>query len=480
VVDERGRRVAAASRGWRYRQEGPGVCELDPDEAWQALTDATREALAGVDGREVAGIGVTSQRTGVVLLDEKGRELYSGPNADGRAVSEGIALEREHGERAYGLAGRLPVMLYLPARLAWLRANRPDVAERVRTALSFADWAVHRLTGAAGTEPTQAAEMLVSDIAAGAWSDELCELFGVPSSLLPEIHQPGEPTGVLGPRAADELGLPPGLPTVGGGSDTQAASLAMGVLRPGQAAVVAGSTMLCQQPIDEPTIDEQRRLWTSPHLSGGFVLEAHCGESGVPLDWMSVLIGESVEWIDEAAAKAEPGAGGLLFVDPAPSTVGDFPLMKAGALSFPAPLLALGRPREDVARATIEGIAFAATAGLEWTQQVGGAAEDVAVTGGVSRSRTFGAILATALGTPVRVAAEHHGSALGAAIVASVGAGLHPSVTDAAEAMADKGTGVEPESSWAGPTATAYAGWRERVQRMDENTMRVSHMIGPR
>ena len=81
---------------------------------------------------------------------------------------------------------------------------------------------------------------------------------------------------------------------------------------------------------------------------------------------------------------------------------------------------------------------------------------------------------------PLRAATEPLGSALGAAIVASVGAGAHGSVADAAKAMADAGEEFQPEPSWVGPTAGAYAGWRERVQRMDENTMRVSHMIGPR
>jgi sugar (pentulose or hexulose) kinase len=370
-------------------------------------------------------------------------------------------------------------MLYLPARLAWFRANRPGVAERIRRALSFADWAVFRLTGAAATEPTQAAEMLVHDIAAGTWSDELCTLFGVPTDLLPQIHPVGSPAGALTDEAAAELGLPSGLPIVAGGCDTQAAALAVGVTRPGQAVVVAGSTMLCQQPMTNPTVDEQRRMWTSPHLAGGFVAEAHCGESGVPIDWMSKLMNESPEWIDAAAASAEPGAGGLVFVDPAPSNVGDFPLMRTAGLTFPAPLLALGRPREDVARATLEGIAFAAKAGLEWTRELAGDAEDTAVTGGVARSRTFVRILATALGRPVRAAIETNGSALGAAIVASVGGGAHPGISQAVEAMADPGEVVEPEPSWAGSTMTAYAGWRERVQRMDENTMRISHMIGP-
>ena len=479
IVDEDGRAVASASRGWRYRHEGLGACQLDPGEAWSALVDATREALAAVHPRDVRSIGVTSQRTGVVFLDDDGRELYSGPNADARGVAEGIALERDHGDRAYRVAGRLPVMLYLPARLAWFRANRPDVAERIRWALSFSDWAIFRLTGVAGTEPTQAAEMLVYDVASGTWSDELCRLFGVPRHLLPEIHDPGAPTGGLTSRAADELGLPPGLPTVAGGSDTQAAAIAVGVGSTGQGAVVAGSTMVCEQPVAEPAIDPERRLWTSPHLLGGFVLETHCGEAGVTIDWMANVLGESPEWIDKSAGASEPGAGGLFFLDAAPGRVGDFPLLRTGALLFPAPLLALERSREDVARATLEGIAFAATAGLEWTNDVGGDVDDVAVTGGVARSRTFTRILATTLRRPIRAASQPNGSSLGAAILASVAAGEHDDIRSAAEAMSDRGENVEPHGAWADLTATAFAGWRERISGMDETTIRVSHMIGP-
>jgi xylulokinase len=126
----------------------------------------------------------------------------------------------------------------------------------------------------------------------------------------------------------------------------------------------------------------------------------------------------------------------------------------------------------------LEGIAFAAKAGLEWTQQVAGPAERFSVTGGVARSRTFARILATVARAPFSVATQSNGPALGAAMVASVGAGVHGSVLGAAKAMADRGEDVEPEPSWEGPTASAYAGWRERVRRMDENAVRVSHMIG--
>ena len=100
------------------------------------------------------------------------------------------------------------------------------------------------------------------------------------------------------------------------------------------------------------------------------------------------------------------------------------------------------------------------------------------LTGGLARGRTLASVLATALGSPITVASQPNGTALGAAIVASVGAGVHGTIREGARAMADRGHQVDPEPSWSAQTATAYAGWREHVRRLDETTMRVSHMIG--
>jgi xylulokinase len=480
IVDDEGRQAGFGSQPWSYRWEGLGMCELDPNEAYGALAAASRQALEGLDAAQVVGIGVTSQRNGIVLLDERGAELHAGPNADGRGAGTGIELEREHGERVYRISGRLPVMLYLPARLGWFRANRPEVLAQTRWAVSFSDWLVYRLTGTVATEPTQAAEMLVYDLAGGRWSEELCEVLGVPASLLPEIRSPGEPAGALRADAAEEFGLPSNVATVAGGSDTQCAALAAGAIEPGHAVVVAGSTMFSEQVVAEPRIDEERRLWTSPHPAGAFVVDAWAGEAGAAVDWMANLMKETPAWVDEAAASSEPGAGGVFFLDVAPSRAGDFTMLRPGELTFPSPLLAMARSREDVARSVLEGVAFAAKAGLEWTQDVAGPPTRCSLTGGLARSRTLARILASALGSPISVATQPNGTALGAAIVASVAGGEHGSVAEAAKGMADPGEEVDPEASWAGPTATAYAGWRERAQRLDENAMRVGHMIGPR
>lgn len=475
IVDQDGALVASAGRPWTYVTEGLGIAELEPATAWAAMTEAAREAVSQVDAGEIRAVGVTSQRTGVVLLDAEGNELYSGPNADGRGVAEGLRLEKEFGEQIYRTTGRLPAMLYLPARLGWFRANRPEVLERTHRALAYSDWLVHRLTGVAATEPTQAAEMLVYDLEAGAWSDELCATLGVPPGILPPILDAGAPAGELTAGAAEALGLPASIPVVPAGCDTQAAALAQGVTEPGQAIVVAGTTMLAEQVSAEPRIDDERRLWTSPHPAGGFVLEAHCGDAGAALSWVASLMDVDHTALDAMAAEGEPGGGGVVFVGPVAGAAGDFPLLRTGALTFPAPLLALARPRRDVARAAIEGAAFAAAAGLEWTRDALGPTESVAVAGGVARSETFVRLVASALGREVRAATRQQASGRGAAILASVGAGLHPDVAEAAAAMADPGRPVEPVPGWGGP---AYGTWKETAARLEANAMRVRNMMG--
>lgn len=466
IVDERGARVAVAERSWVYHVDEQGLAALDPDLALEAVTAALAEAVAGCDAGDIAAIGVCSQRSGVALLDADGGTLHLGPNADGRAIMQGVEQQRAHGERIYRINGRLPAMLYLPARLAWLREHRPDDAARVARALSLADWVVHALTGAAATERSQAAESMLYDLAADDYSDELLEALSVPRALLPEVAPVGRAAGTV---RAGIVGVPAGIPVVPGGADTQAAALGMGVIDPGEAIVVAGNTMIAQRVTDDPVPDHTGRLWCSPHLrSGRWVREAHCGEAGAAIAWVADLLGLGADALAREADAGAPGGGGVAFIDPRPSDVGNFPLVRRGALSFPTPLLALGRSRADVTRAVFEGIAFGARAGLEWLDVSG----PVALAGGVSRSPVVLAALAGALDAPVRVATEAGSSARGAAIVAATE--RHKGVDAAVEAMHDAGREVLPRAD--DGYAAHYAIWREQAA-LEAGTMRLGDLM---
>ena len=483
IADSSGRRVGTATRAWRYRHDSDGFYELDTDLMWASLASASREAVRTSLARPdaIAAVSVSSQRTGVVLLDAKGEVLSAGPNSDARGIGEGIALEREHGELVYRLAGRLPVFLYLPARLAWFRKNAPAIADRVAKAFAFSDWATWRMTGgeARSTEPTQAAEMLAYDLARGSWSDALCDALGTPRKILPDLVRHATPVGTLTEGAAREFGLHAGTPVVPAGGDTQCAALGMGATEPGAVTIVAGTTMPVVQIAESPLIDPERRIWTSPHaVPGRFMLEANCGECGPALDWFLNLLGHGGDygWLDEASSRSEPGGGGVISIGSGPSRMGDFPLMRTGGVLFPIPLMALGRQPADVARASMEGIAYGARQAKAWLSDVGGAASDVAVCGGVARSLMFTRILASVLDRPVRRASEPQTSGLGGCIVGAAAVGEFRSVPEAAAAMADKGDVVVPEPEWTAIYEGLYASWGEHRARFEQTVARVSDL----
>lgn len=483
IADTTGRRVGSATRAWRYRTDPSGFQDLDLDLVWAALASASREAVRTSLARPdaIAAVAVTSQRTGVVFLDSKGEVLAAGPNFDARGVREGIALEREHGELVYRLAGRLPVFLYLPARLAWFRNNKPAIADRVAKALSLSDWGTWRLTGGAATatEPTQAAEMLSYDITRGSWSIELCDALGTPRKILPDLMRPATPVGAITETAAREFGLHAGTPVVPAGGDTQSAALGLGATEPGNVAIVAGTTMPVVEVVDQPTIDPERRLWTSPHaVPGRFVLEANCGESGPALDWYLNLLGHPSGhlWMEEVAAAAEPGAGGVVSIGTGPTKMGDFAFMRTGGLLFPVPLMALGRQPEDVARAVLEGIAYGARQAKEWLREIGGPATDVVLGGGVSRSHVFARILASVLGRPVRRARDAQASGLGGCIVGAAAAGEFRTVAEAAAVMHDRGDVVQPEPEWTAIYEGLYASWVDKRSRFEQTVAKVSDL----
>ncbi|MGH2725934.1 MAG: FGGY family carbohydrate kinase [Actinomycetota bacterium] len=483
IADTSGRRVGSATRAWKYRPDADGFLELDTDLVWAALASASREAVRTSLARPdaIAAVAVTSQRTGVVFLDAKGDVLSAGPNSDARGIREGIALERSHGELVYRLAGRLPVFLYLPARIAWFRTNAPAIADRIAKALSFSDWLTWRLTGGetTATEPTQAAEMLAYDIHRGSWSDALCDALSTPRKILPDLKRIATPIGALTEAAAREFGLHTGTPVVPAGGDTQCAALGLGATEPGTVSIVAGTTMPVAQVADAPLIDNERRLWTSPHaVPNRFLLEAHCGEAGPAVDWYLNLLGHAGDhmWLEEAAASAEPGAGGVTSIDTGPCRMGDYPLMRIGGLLFPIPLMALGRQPADVARAVLEGMAYGVRQGMEWLGEVGGQATEVVLCGGVARSQMFGRILASVLGRPVRRAREAQSSGLGGCIVGAAAAGEFRTVAEAAGVMHDRGETLHPEPEWTAIYEGLYASWVEQRARFEQTVARVSDL----
>ncbi len=474
VFDDRGRLLAEKSRPWRYEapaDAAPWGREFDPDRFWAILCEASRAALSACGAKAVVAVAATAQRQAIVLLDAAGRELYAGPNVDLRAAFEGLRLLEEHGPRIHAITGHLPPMMFASARWLWFRQHRPEVCERTARLLMMADWLTWRLCGRAITEPSNAVESGLFDVAARAWSAELATDLGAPTDILPEVAAAGTVAGQLTPAAAAALGLSPGVPVVVAGADTACGLLGMDVTRPGQIGLVAGWSAPAQMIIERPIFDPQRALWTTcTALDGQWALEGNAGPAGSAHRWACevFLPGGDYAAFDELAASAPAGArGALAFLGPRVVDY-DNPQLLWGGMFYPQAndLLTVGRA--ELARATLENIAFAVKANLERVELVAGnRATELRLGGGLARSRLFARILADVLGRPVQTSAEAAVSGLGAAMCAATGAGEYDDLAEAALAMSRPGERFAPESVAQAEYLDAYERWLQVYRNLE-------------
>lgn len=446
LFDRTGKPLAEASRAWSYHappDAAPWGRAFDADRFWSLLCQAAREAMdaADVAPAQIAAVATTGQRLATVFVDSAGHELYAAPNLDLRATFEGARLLNEKGLRIHAVTGHLPPFLFTSARWLWFATHHPEVCEQTRAVLTMNDWLAFRLSGELVSEPTSAAESGLFDVRARAWSDEMRELVGLPASACPPLRQAGTLVGRVTARAAEETWLMAGTPVVAAGADTSCGLLGMGVTRPGECGIVAGWSAPAQVVTAQPVFDPQAALWTSCHLLPDvWVLEGNPGPAGAAHRWAcNTLFGDG-DWetFDELAAQAPVGAGGALgFLGP---RIADYniPRLLWGGWLMPlaGPLDGVGRT--ELARATLENIAFATQANLARMEELAPVTDPVRLGGGLARSKLLPQILADVLGRPVEAHAGRIASVsgLGAAMCAAAEVSFSGDAAQAASVMA--------------------------------------------
>ena len=464
--------VAVARREWCY-QTPPEIAPLgrsfDPKEFWSILCDVTHRALAesGLSGNDIGAIGVTSQRQGLVVIDDVGRPLYAGPNLDARALAEGLAIDGRLAERVYDSTGKLPSVIMAPARLQWLRSHDEAAFERAAAVLTIADWVAYRLTGEPRAERSLAGECGLLNITTMTRDEELLAELEVPSRLLPPLVSAQDVAGEVSSVAAQEIGLMAGTPVVIAGSDTQCGLVGLGAAEPGEVGVISGWSCPVQQVTAEPRLDPARRTWSGPHvLPDRWVVESSAGDAGGMWRWWcETLLGEEGGALDEGAAlaaEAAPGGGGAVaLLGPGIMNAGAMGLHQGGVLiTTPLAMSALGRA--ELLRAALENIAYALRANLEQAEEVSGLlAKRIALGGGFTRVPIFPQILADVLARPIEVARELDVSARGAALLAARATGVSK------EPLALPTERLEPEPAAVEIYRRQYERWRRLGEALD-------------
>jgi len=428
------------------RSPRPGWAETDPAEWWRGVIAALAGACeaGGVSAGDIAGVALSVLYPAIAPLDSDGNALApSILYCDGRSLVQVDGIAREFGLEEYeSLTGnRLVPGTCAATSMRWLRDECADVYERAAVLASANTFIAAKLVGIEGgfvTCPSNASLSGLTEIAdPWQWSEGLCRRVGIDPDKLPRIALTDEVVGTVTEAAAQETGLAPGTPVVIGCGDAIAGAFGAGARAGGPAVYVAGSSDCLSVPAPAPRPGTgwvncawvERGVWTATGTTTS---------SGVSVEWFAREVlggGEGgAAAMAELAATSPPGANGLLY---APYLQGERtpiwdPLARGAFIG-----LTSATTRADLARAVLEGTAFALRQAASRLDEIAGRhVDDIRAVGGPTKSAVWNHVKADVLGRPLRVLRFQETGVLGVALLAGVGAGVYSSVSDAAAVTA--------------------------------------------
>jgi glycerol kinase len=459
-----GQCLGCAQRELTQHYPRPGFVEHDAAEIWERTLECAGEMVSQAGGAErVAAIGITNQRETIVFWDKATGEPLAPAIVwqDRRTAALCTHLkERGHEPAVQAKTGLLLDPYFSASKINWALTNWPQLKEAGdRLAVgTIESWLVWKLTGGLHlTDATNASRTALMAIGSGGWDDGLLALFGVPRTILPEI------VDCAGPFGATRLfGAP--IPICGLAGDQQAATIGQACLEPGdtKATYGTGAFVLTATGTTLPT-SRQRLLATVAWQLGGqrhYALEGSVFVAGSLIKWLRDDLGLLTSSSEsESIARSVPDNGGVYLV-PALSGLGA-PWWRPDARAAITGLSFSAR-RAHVIRAALEAqahqthdlkSAFAGD-GCDWTR--------LRVDGGMAANDWLAQDLADMLDIEVERPAFIETTAMGAAMLAGVGAGLFGSLEKAATLRGETRS-FRPELG-GGPRQARLDGWEKAIE----------------
>lgn len=421
----------------------PGWAEQDP-RAWEAaLAPAIAGALraARLAPADVSALAIVGQLDGCVAVDASGAPLHPCLIWQDRRATE--EATRAPSARVFALTGQVADPSHLAPKAAWLRAHGVAAAAFHQPV----SYLVERLTGTSVVDLALASSCMVLELARGQWSQPLLDAFELTASQLPAIRRSCEIAGTLTARGADLTGLPAGTVVAVGTGDDFANPLGAGITQPGPIAVTLGTAEVVGTLARTIVLDSSVEPLVETHAypTGAWFVENPGWLSGGAVEWVVALLGlADARALDALAATAPPGCDGVTFV---PALAGAMtPVWRPHARGTLHGLAPSHGPAH-VARAVLEGLAFGCRDVKERLAAMGLAGDRVVLLGGGANSALWAQLRADALGLRHEVVANPDTSPLGAAMIASVAAGIHPDLEAAATRVTPPHTVFEPQRS---------------------------------
>lgn len=454
IINDEGDVIAVGSTPQPISQPQPLWSEQNPADWWDGTVQAIQSALqqANLTGEAIAGIGVSGQMHGLVMLGDDGRVLR--PSIlwnDQRTQAQcDWMTERVGFKRLIELTGNRALTGFTAPKLLWVRDHEPDVYAQCAHILLPKDYIRYQLTGDYATDLAGASGTSLLNVKDRDWSHEVVTALEIPREWLPQVHEGSQVTGTVSPKAAELTGLKAGTPVVGGAGDQAAGAVGMGCVTPSAIGVTVGTSGVVFAPLDHYAYEPDGRLHAFCHAVPdmwhfmGVMLSA-----AGSLQWYHDTLAPDVSFsaLIAEAETAPAGSDGLYFL----------PYLSGERTPHPDPSargafigLTSRHSRAHMTRAVLEGVAFGLKDSFTLIAEAGLPEQYTArISGGGAKSALWQQIIADVLGAPLVNVNTPEAGAFGAALLAAVGCGAFPDVLTACSATIKTGERVEPSAEQA-------------------------------
>lgn len=410
--------------------------EQNPEDWWHSVIESTKRLVKGIKVEDIAVISCSGHMQGMVCIDKQGALLHNSLIwMDQRSVTQMEELKANISEdRVYEITGNRMSPVYTLEKLMWMRDNQPEIYSKIYKVLNTKDYITYKLTGALVTDYSDASGTHALDISNRCWSTEILAAAKVPLDIFPELHESIDIGGYVTESAAETCGLIAGIPVVCGGGDGACGTVGAGSINNGDAYCCMGTSAWVAITSNRPVIDKQKTAMNLAHVIPGKLIPiGPMSSSGVAYQWGVDLFakvekikaeetGVSIHTlVEEEMRKSSVGANKLIFL---PYLHGERSPRwdpQARGVFFG---LTSNHTTGDMLRAILEGITFNLSLIFDVFKEHIDVKEVSLIGGGVNKLQQQ--ILTDMFDVPVNTVANSRSAlAVGAAVVAGIGAGVY-------------------------------------------------------
>ncbi len=460
AFDSSGKPIYEAKASYPLATPKPGHVEQDAEDWWRALSNTLKQLTQEVSPARIAAIALTHQRETFVLVDKHGQPIRPAILwLDERSRAEVAELSAKLGrENIRDWSGKPPDPTPGLYGLMWLNKHERGSLDQADFVADTGTFLHFRLTGERTASLASADPLGIVDLQARNWRPELVDAAGLGSKQLPKLVAPGAEVGRVSAEASEACGLEKGTPVYGAVGDGQANGLGLGVTEEGKACLSLGSGVVFGMYVSRYAMSDAYRMLTAPD-GKGFMLETVIRSGMQLLEWvMRTTRYDAVNELEKLAREIPPGCDGLLTLPYFSGVMSPYWDETArGAMVG----LSLDHTPGHLYRSAIEAICFEqaiATTSVEESLNV--RASNIVASGGGTNSQLIMQCLTSIMGRPIAISPVKEAAALGAAMLAAIGAGWFTDTKQAAASMCTEPTElIEPDSNLVenyGPLKTVY------------------------